>query len=60
MTLNKKQIGQIVLSVAAFALLIIILCSPEYSGKVVGIISMTLLTFSMILSFIAEEKRKNT
>lgn len=59
MSVSKKQIAQISVAAAALVLFIGRLCTPGWdAGKILGIITPILIILSMVLSFIAEEKRK--
>ena len=59
MSVNKRQIAQISVAAAALVLFIGRLCAPGWdAGKILGIITPILIILSMVLSFIAEEKKK--
>lgn len=60
MSMNKKQIAQIVVATASAILIIVWLCIPGWeSGKIIGIIAAVLFILSMTLSYLAEEKKKS-
>ena len=57
--LNGRQIGQIVIASVALVLIIVWIFLPgSISTKAVGLLANALLILSMVLSFIAEEKKK--
>lgn len=57
--LNGRQIGQIVIASVALVLIIVwIFLTGSISTKAVGLLANALLILSMVLSFIAEEKKK--
>lgn len=57
--LNGRQIGQIVIASVALVLIIVWIFLPgSISTKAIGILANALLILSMVLSFIAEEKKK--
>ena len=61
MSMNKKQIAQIVVAAASAILIIVWLCIPGWeSGKIIGIIAAVLFILSMTLSYLAEEKKKKS
>ncbi len=57
--LNGRQIGQIVIASVALVLIIVWIFLPgSISTKAIGLLANALLILSMVLSFIAEEKKK--
>ena len=59
MSVSRRQIAQISVATAALILFIVRLCTPGWdAGKILGIIIPILIILSMVLSFIAEEKKK--
>lgn len=57
--LNGRQIGQIVIASVALVLIIVWIFLPgSISTKALGLLANALLILSMVLSFIAEEKKK--
>lgn len=57
--LNGRQIGQIVIASVALVLIIVWIFLPgSISTKATGLLANALLILSMVLSFIAEEKKK--
>ena len=59
MSMNKRQVAQTIIGIGALILIIFWLFSPSRIAlKLLGIISMALVFISMLLSFIAEEKKK--
>ena len=59
MPMNKRQVAQTIIGIGALILIIFWLFSPSRIAlKLSGIISMALVFTSMLLSFIAEEKKK--
>ena len=59
MDMNKRQKLQVAISVVAAILIVIWLIIPGWeAGKIMGVIANALLITSMVLSYIAEEKKK--
>ena len=59
MSMNKRQVAQTIIGIGALILIIFWLFSPSrITLKLLGIISMALVFTSMLLSFLAEEKKK--
>lgn len=57
--LNGRQIGQIIIASIALVLIIVWIFMPgSISTKALGLLANALLILSMVLSFIAEEKKK--
>jgi amino acid permease len=56
--LTGRQIGQIIIATLALALIVVQLLSKSSSAKVIGVPANACLILAMILSFIAEEKKK--
>lgn len=56
--LTGRQIGQIIIATLALALIVVQLLTKNSSAKVIGVPANACLILSMILSFIAEEKKK--
>ena len=56
--LTGRQIGQIIIATLALALIVVQLLTKNRSAKVIGVPANACLILSMILSFIAEEKKK--
>jgi hypothetical protein len=58
--MNKKQIAQTIVGALALGLVIFWLLSPGWAaGKLLGILANALVIASMVISFVAEEKKKN-
>lgn len=59
MEMNKRQKLQVALSILAALLIVFWLFIPGWeAGKIMAIIGNALLITSMVLSYIAEEKKK--
>ena len=59
MEMNKRQKLQVALSIVAALLIVFWLFIPGWEdGKIMAIIGNALLITSMVLSYIAEEKKK--
>ena len=59
MKMNKKQKAQVVIAVLALALIVFWLFSPGWeASKILGIIANALIITSMLISYLAEEKKK--
>ena len=57
--MNKKQIAQTVIGAIALGLIVFWLFSKgPVAGKVIGIVANALILASMVISYVAEEKRK--
>ena len=59
--MNKKQKAQVAVAVGFAILLILWLCMPGWgAAKIISIVSALMIIASMALSYIAEEKGKNS
>ena len=57
--MNKKQIAQAIIGAIALGLIVFWLISPgPAAGRIIGILANALILASMVISYIAEEKRK--
>ena len=57
--MNKRQVAQTVVGAIALILIIFWLLTPvSFAAKILGIVANALILTSMVLSYIAEEKKK--